>query len=119
MCRELWSSRSLLANLVCLRYSAEELQDKSYLQKVRVVYQCASENMHEDTSLARLYREHWRTATEQKRAKLPIVPQQWKFCVACLKARFVRGEYYSLSRDLYDRALSLQDGFDYDLAPDR
>ena len=73
MCRELWSSRTLLQTLLCTRYSAEQLRDKNYTEKVKYVYQCAAENMHEDTTLARFHREHWRTATEHKRPKLSLI----------------------------------------------
>lgn len=108
---QIWNCRILLSDLLVLRYEEIVVKGMSRLTKIKSIYQCTTEDAHEDTADREVpHRLHLQLALPSR--VQPVASAMWKHMVAYLKDLFVEGNTYSMPTEIFQSALDASLGID-------
>lgn len=110
-----WFSRTLLRDVLTLRYSLSKISNMTKLEKIKTIYNCTIECLHENVrpNTAARARALAITDTAWQRGALPKLPGSWTLTMAYLKGVFQYGDIFSMPTELFEAArLGLYDPAD-------
>ena len=102
LCLDRWRSRTLLDDVLQLRFEPHELKAMTRLQKIKMIYQCSLESEFADTRQSRDFQAHWRQVRPDTKQAAAALPGAWQTCSSYWKNAFEKHNFYSMSRELWD-----------------
>jgi len=105
-CVKTWHSRTLLDQILVLRYRQEDLKKLSFKTKLGMVYRCSLSEEFQDVSEHKVGCQEFLMLTAGDRPKPDQVTDDERLCLSWLKSLLPVGSYFSMAREHFEAALA-------------